>query len=50
MGGQGLLGSNASESEFFDGDVGEIITYNVALSTADREAVEAYLMSKWGIS
>jgi hypothetical protein len=34
--------------QFFDGDVGEIITYNVALSTADREAVETYLMDKWG--
>jgi hypothetical protein len=42
------LGSNSEETVFLDGDVGEIITYNVALSTADREAVETYLMDKWG--
>lgn len=33
----------------FDGDVGEVITYNVALSNAEREEVESWLMSKWGI-
>jgi hypothetical protein len=36
--------------QFFDGDVGEIIAYNVALSTPDREAVEAYLIEKWGLT
>jgi hypothetical protein len=34
----------------FDGDLAELITYDVALSSGDREAVETYLMSKWGIS
>jgi hypothetical protein len=48
---QGLyLGANWNNSAFFDGDVGEIITYNVALSDADREKVEDYLMDKWGIT
>jgi hypothetical protein len=47
---QARVGQNFNQSAFFDGDVGEILTYNVALSTANREAVEAYLLSKWGIS
>jgi len=50
MGSSLVLGANNNVSQFFDGDVGEVITYNVALGTADREAVETYLMSKWGIS
>jgi hypothetical protein len=45
-----ILGANYNQDFFWDGDVGEIITYNVALSATDREAVETYLMSKWGIS
>jgi hypothetical protein len=31
-------------------DIGEIIAYNVALSDSDRQAVESYLMAKWGIT
>jgi hypothetical protein len=45
-----ILGANYDQTVFLDGDVGEVITYNVALGAGDREAVEAYLMSKWGIS
>jgi len=45
-----VLGANNNVSQFFDGDVGEIITYNVALSSGDRAKVETYLMDKWGIS
>lgn len=33
----------------FDGDIAEVIIYNQALSDADRETVEAYLSSKWGL-
>ena len=33
-----------------NGDVAEIIVYNSALSTSDRESVESYLSTKWGIS
>jgi hypothetical protein len=35
---------------YLDGDIAEILIYNSALSDADRSAVEAYLMSKWGIT
>jgi hypothetical protein len=35
---------------FSSGDIGEVIIYNVALSTGDREAVESYLMTKWAIT
>lgn len=31
------------------GDTAEILVYDSALSTADREAVEAYLTDKWGL-
>jgi hypothetical protein len=44
------VGTNSSANKFFDGDVGEIITYNQSLSAQDREDVESALMSKWAIS
>ena len=31
-------------------DMAEVIIYNSALSTSDRESVESYLSTKWGIS
>lgn len=37
-------------AKFFDGDLGEMLIYNVALSGPQRAAVEAYLATKWGIS
>lgn len=43
------LGCNAQNTYFFDGDLGEVITYNVALSDSDRGKVISYLMNKWGI-
>ena len=36
-------------SEFFDGDIAEILVYNSALSTRDREAVEGYLNAKYDL-
>ena len=30
-------------------NIGEVLIYNSALSTADQEAVESYLAAKWGI-
>jgi hypothetical protein len=45
-----ILGANYDQTVFWDGDIGEVITYNVALGTADRAKVETYLMNKWGIS
>jgi hypothetical protein len=44
------LGTGYFFLNFFDGDVAEIIFYNVALSAGDREAVESYLMDKWAIT
>jgi hypothetical protein len=37
-------------TNFWDGDICEIIIYSSALSNANRSVVESYLMSKWGIS
>jgi len=34
---------------FFACDLAEIIIYNSALSARDRQLVENYLYSKWGI-
>jgi hypothetical protein len=35
---------------FFNGNACEIIAYDAALSDANRSAIEAYLMTKWGIA
>lgn len=45
-----VFGANFSLEYFFDGDVGEMLTYNVSVSSGDREMVESYLMSKWAIT
>jgi hypothetical protein len=34
----------------FNGNIAEIIIYDAALSDTDREAVETYLLAKWGIA
>lgn len=36
-----------SDSGLFDGDIAEILLYNVALSATDRANVQAYLMDKY---
>lgn len=41
-----VLGS-ALNNSFFSGDVSEILVYNRALSDAERQAVEGYLMGKY---
>jgi hypothetical protein len=48
--GNTILGANWFQNVFFNGDVGEIITYNTALSDSNRAKVEDYLIAKWGIS
>ena len=35
---------------YFEGDVGEIAIYDVALSNQDIASLETHLMEKWGIS
>jgi hypothetical protein len=45
-----LLIGTTQVSQFWDGDIAEIILYPTALSTADRARVEAYLAQRWGIS
>lgn len=37
------------DSNDFNGDVGEIIIYDTALSDANRQSVEAYLNTRWGL-
>ncbi len=43
-----VLGSYADTAECFKGGIGEIISYNRNLTHAERKAVDAYLMAKWG--
>lgn len=43
-----VLGSYAETAECFKGAIGEIISYNRNLTHAERKAVNAYLMAKWG--
>jgi len=39
-----------SQSNFHSGNLCEIIVYDSALSDTNREAVETYLLAKWGIT
>jgi hypothetical protein len=41
-------GSTSTES--INGDIAEILVFPTALSTTDRQKVESYLASKWGIT
>lgn len=43
------IASRNGSSLFLNGDIGEIVIYNSALSSVNREAVENYLLAKWGI-
>ncbi|MDY0169807.1 MAG: autotransporter-associated beta strand repeat-containing protein [Thermoguttaceae bacterium] len=42
----GRIGSGYG-TEWFHGDLGEILIYNRALSATERQQVESYLMSRW---
>jgi hypothetical protein len=46
----GIIVGNGPSGGNLNGDVAEIIVYNSALSTSDRQSVESYLSTKWGIS
>jgi hypothetical protein len=56
LGNAPVLGITTDASEpsytkkFFDGDLAELLIYNVALSESDQDVVEGYLADKWGIS
>ena len=43
------IASRNGSGLFLNGDIGEIVIYNSALSSVSREAVENYLLAKWGI-
>jgi hypothetical protein len=45
-----LLGSRPSTNAFINGNYSEVIQYDSVLTTAQRQAVEGYLSSKWQIS
>ena len=44
------IGVSQGGGSFFYGTINEVIVFNTALSTTQRQSVENYLMSKWGIS
>lgn len=44
------IGTNAAETERFKGDLAEVLIYNRALSTQERESIERYLSGRHGIA
>ena len=49
-GGTTRLGERAAQDGYYDGDIGEVIFYDRALSGSEIDSVESYLGVKWGIS
>ena len=45
----GIGNDSGKEGNYWTGYVSEVLVYNSALSTTNRQAVEAYLATKWGI-
>lgn len=43
------VGRNLGGDGSLDGDIAEVIVYDSALGTTDRQTVEAYLAAKWGL-
>lgn len=41
--------SGSSSTDFFDGDISEIIIYNYAMNATEKERVEKYLNKKWNL-
>lgn len=44
------LGGRGTNSAYLTGDICEVVIYDSALGDTDREAVENYLLAKWGIT
>ena len=44
-----FIGQNSVNQEWFNGTLYEIIAYNIALTSSQREQVEGYLAWKWGL-
>jgi hypothetical protein len=44
------IGTAGTGVAFADVTVAEMIVYDSALGTSDREAVEAHLIAKWGVT
>lgn len=42
------VGSDATAANWLNGDIAEVLIYDTALGTTDRQSVEAYLKAKWG--
>ncbi len=49
IGYQNLQSGPALKRRYYEGNIGEIIVFERALSAADRKEVESYLSNKWGI-
>ena len=41
--------SSADPTYSFDGNIGEVLIYNTALTTTQRQQIEGYLAAKWGL-
>lgn len=41
------IGASGNNSNYFTGDIAELLVYSGTLSTSDRDAIEAYLKDKW---
>jgi parallel beta-helix repeat protein len=46
----GNLGRGYNDDTFFNGDIAEVLVYTRALTDAERQQVEQYLLSKYGIA
>lgn len=44
------LGSDSASANFFNGDIAEIIVYNVALNSSERICIDNYIGQKYGLS
>lgn len=43
------IGKSVTNTSYWNGDIAEVLVYDSALSTSDRESVESYLSTKWGL-